>query len=387
MRLHHFLSFYYFLQILLLMIGGLSVLRQLGVINITVVLLAGSWLIDIVFIFFALSVIRKFEIPGWVLLSASVLILAPLIGLGNQFLNRTFMTDMIVYYTFFFKIFIFYHLFKDIKYVNQYHRFLNSYTFWAVVVGVLTISIMTLLKNYGHKFYFSSSPDITFAYAMSIVKGNTIGSYFIMLIGVLSGKRMLFVGLSVIFLLSFRRYVSSTRHNLIMVAVILGGMLFLETTNYLALPGIAKIQQVFSTEASDFVELLQKAAPHRFNEVLSIMYVMEWYDYILGKGFGFRFFWLGNEELHEAGITHSNAHFTPFGLVSKFGILGASLFFIMFFYVLRKAFKLRKESPISYMNYLFMVSILIQSLFAYILFNNTLVPLVIAYVLSQRNKQ
>jgi len=375
---------YYHSQVLIVILGFTAVFRQLSLFNATKMLLSMSWGFDLLFVGLALVSIKSFRLPKWVFPPAMLLLTAPLLGAYNGFLNHTLVTDIVVYSTFFLKISIFFKLFKQHLYRQQFNSFLLMYCKAAVITGVLTVATLTLLKSLGYQFYFSATPDITYSYALNLTSGNVWYSYFIFGLSIMTGKKMLVIGFFVIYILAYKRYFNHYKHNLLLLLGCIIAVIYIGPSVIDSTPGLAKFQKLTQLQGDNLYTILMKLDRHRFSEILGIIDVMEWYDYILGKGYGFRFYWFDNDILKDAGITNSNAHFSPMGIISRFGIIGFILFSILFIYVLWCAFKSRKKTHLAYANYLFLASILVQSLFAYILFNNTLVPLVIALVLNSR---
>ena len=113
---------------------------------------------------------------------------------------------------------------------------------------------------------------------------------------------------------------------------------------------------------------------------------MDVIDYVLGKGYGFRYFYFDSVEMEEAGVTHSNSHFSPAGILLKFGFVGVLLWTLLFIALLIKSFIVRKISYVDYANFAFLLSVLIQSLFAFLLFTNPILPMVIGLIMSPRKK-
>lgn len=385
MKIYKLVAIYYSAQLFILVISGASVIRQLGIFDITRLLLVASWFVDLAFVVLMTLSIRKWVFPSYLFWPVLLFCVAPLMGVLNKQFNHTFVTDIVVYTTFFLKILIFHQLFSVSHYANQFAAFLVKFCKWAVFVGVLTVGSMYVLSFAGHEFYFSATPNITYSYALTVISGNTLYSYLVFLLGLATGKRMIIIGLFVIFVLTFRRFSLRWKEFLFLSVVVFLGFSYISINAIESIPGVSKVQLLLNFEFS--YDKLMELDRHRMSEILGIIHVLEWYDYVFGKGFGFRYFWFDNPELQAAGVTHTNAHFTPLGIISKFGVIGFISISTMFVTVIWTAFKIRLTRPLAYMNYVFLVSMIVQSMFAYILFNNPLIPLVIAFVMSSKQRQ
>lgn len=382
-QLYNTIKWYYASQLLILILGIGAVIRQLGLFEVTRLLLVLSWLSDIVLVAIALLLCR-FKLPHVLVPLALLFIGATILGVGNGFLNHTFITDLVTYFTFILKIIIFSNLFQYQLFRNQFYTFIKRYCWLAVIVGSITIGLMFLLWFAGFRFYFSATPDITYSYALALGNGQLLYSYVIMLLGFFSGKRMIIIGLFVIFMFGFKKYLNRpVNYLLIAFAVLI--LLFLSGLS--DLPSVSKITSIIENlNGNNLNAMLMSLDKGRMSEVLGIIHSMNWYDYVLGKGYGFRFFWFGFDELRESGISHSNAHFSPIGIISKFGVLGLMLFIGFYIYALALSFQHRNYDKLSYPNFLFLTSMMVQSLFAYVLFNHPLIPIVFAYVIGTSRK-
>jgi hypothetical protein len=364
-----------------------GVTRVLGIYDPVHIFLAIKFSVDLLFITLYFLGAGSPKVPITLYPFVFLPIYPIFIGLVNQQVNVTFISDIIVFNLFFLKILIFYSIFREEKNRDLFIQFAKNFSLLALFISFSLVIFFQLLNFLGYSFYFSLTPEITYGYALAVTSGKFLLSYLYLISGVLSGKRMLLVGVIVIFFLLYYRYLNKTKHNtfLLIVAIPIAILIAYKLSSVLL--GVGKIGSLFQRAdlfELSFFDMIRALDNARYNEVAGIIQSMNGIDYVLGKGYGFRYFYLDNIEMKEAGVTHSNAHFSPAGILSKFGFIGVLWWTLFFLFILTRSFLIRKITSVDYANFAFLVSILVQSLFAFILFANAILPMVVGFIMVSR---
>lgn len=388
MRYISIIKIYFIIQVFLAIFVTSTIFRSLGIADFTKVILATNLVLDLSIVLLGLQSLKKLKTPfSLILLIVYINTVSLILGIANYGLTQAILKELIIYNTFFLKIIIFYNVFQIREYRYEFLKFAVRHSIVAVAAGAIAIVALQILSYIGYKFYFASTPNITYALTMSMASGSAFYTYFVMLEALLTGKRMIFFGALVIFILGYRQFLNTKKNNLffILVVIPLISYIFFYYSDFLS--GVAKLVKTFDWEfitENSVAAIAQQVDRARYGEFVGIIKAMDIQDYILGKGFGFRFFWDGFEEARFMGRDHSNAHFTPIGILSKFGVLGTLLFLSLFVGTLIRAYRQRQRDKLDYMNFLFLMGIYTQSLFAYILFNNPLIPIIMGLILSSK---
>jgi hypothetical protein len=106
--------------------------------------------------------------------------------------------------------------------------------------------------------------------------------------------------------------------------------------------------------------------PGRYVEYVSVRPHLSGPKIVFGLGYGFRYRLIDFEASQESV---SNAHFTPLGIVLKFGLVGVSMWLAAFFYLFLGVYP---RTKIEYAAHVSLFGIFVQSLFAYGFFINSL---------------
>ncbi len=389
LSLNQLVRIYFSFLILVNLANPFSIFREIGIYDTVPMFLSLSIVINLLFVFLAFVIIgpQKCEI-NYTIIGLFFSIFFPLIfGLWNNFLNKTFIYDFLIYFVFIAKVIIFYNLFKKNEFRFLFWEFVETFSVIALVIGIFAILLFQYVVFLGFNFYYSLTPEITYGFVISIFNNNFILNFLYLLVMFFSGKRMIFVGFLVVLLFGIKKIFNKRQHYFFASAILISllGMYFFVNVNIPV--GVDKIFHLFNTFKvfdGDIISFFKSIDKHRYSEILGILNVMDFHDFIFGKGYGFRYFWADNIELLNLGVTHSNCHFSPLGILSKFGIFGFLFWMIFFIYIARSSWRFRNISKYSWCNFVFIISIYVQSLFAYILFNNPLLPIVAGYVLAEQ---
>lgn len=306
---------------------------------------------------------------------------------GNSLL--TLVNDFVLYLFVLVKILIFKAIFTSIKDFSLFERWLGRYIKYTVVMAVLMLVCAYGLSYLGYKFYFQAPLDITYVSSYFAASGSYLGLFFLLCYAALSGKRMILIGMFVVILCAlFKRF----RLQLATIFRWLGGLLcvmvLVFTVDLSEVPGLSKVAELTAKseewDGEGFADLISRLDPSRYTEVVSLWRSLDAVDLFLGKGFGYRYqydlsilnFTLDNKE------SHSNSHFTPMGVISKFGFIGLLLWSVFLMALLVKSFRYARGNPFSFAAFVFLLSLIAQSMLAFTLFGNLFFPLVAGYILS-----
>lgn len=361
-----------------------------------------SVVLDMLFIFFMVHLLdKKLEIPTIMCPVLVVTVIPVFVGLIDQNVGRSFFTDIISYQSYALKTIIFFTLFRYEEFVEVFYRFIKIFVSVIIISSAIALTIMLTLFLTYKKFYPSLYVDLTLPLAYLIVNGHYWGSLVAFFLAFLSGKRMLMIGAVIIFILAARKYIPKyVLFCLFLLPVIL---YILGSINH-TIPGTArlthtvndiskKISERFTSvpvyssngeQSGKVTQLLQSMDKIRYEEVKVTFASLTGLRFIFGTGYGFRY----QLDIHPTqillGITHANAHFTPAGIFLKFGMIGFVVWYSLFLYALFCSIKMRNNSPLDYIAFLYLCSMLIQSFFAYQLFLDRLLPIILGYVLARQ---
>ncbi|PKH91652.1 hypothetical protein CXF76_10970 [Pseudoalteromonas sp. 78C3] len=125
-------------------------------------------------------------------------------------------------------------------------------------------------------------------------------------------------------------------------------------------------------------ESINKLSAGRFDEVFAIFSEMEISDFLFGMGNGYTYeLMLSSGEMKDV----TNAHFTPVGLLSKYGIF-YTLFVYYFFLKLLFTSKIKGRADTDKVVYLAVLFLFLESFFSYSLFVVSITPILIGSLLS-----
>jgi len=311
-----------------------------------------------------------------------------LIGIVSKNSALTLINDFALYLLLLLKIPIFTCLFSSKDFRAIFIRWINRYLSYSMFMVVIMLFIAYSLKFAGFVFYFQAPLEITFVTAYLAAQGRSFGVFFLLIYAFLSAKRMILIGVCVTIvsaLLIRNKYAFISLFKILLIGLALSFILSLFDLSQIA--GLSKVDaalNIFSGESDGFMESFSRLDPSRYTEIVSLWNSIESSDFIFGQGFGYRYqydlslldYRLSNYE------SHSNSHFTPLGVLSKFGIFGSVLWLCLFTTLLIRAYKYRKKDAVAMASFLFLISLIVQSFFAYALFVNVFLPVIAGYILS-----
>jgi hypothetical protein len=352
---------------------------------------------DALLIAIALMVVIGKKCPKIPLYFMMASLLPPLIiGVLNGNPNLTLANDSLLYLAFILKIYLFGYCLSDPFTWDIVKTFLRQYAFAALAIfGILflfaTNEVIDPLRG------FQVDVDILPTALYSYASANPVLLIIVLLASLLSGKRMIFLAVLLVSLAYFFRvHINSLRRRAIFtLAVLFLGVIFWAGLIPKVFDGVAGIGRLSSTvetileaESSHLLETLSVIDPVRFSEVRTIVDELDSNEaFAFGLGFGYRyklkkeylpndFRPVGNQfEQH-----HSNSHFTPLGVMLKFGAFELLLWVLFLAYIFARALKRTRE--FAFFNPYITVGVMayiVESFFSYVFFTTPLVPLLFSF--------
>jgi hypothetical protein len=322
----------------------------------------------------------KYTLTKQITLLLCLLFMSTIIGLLNNDLSRRFVTDFTTPFFFFAKVFVFarywhYTSFKD------YIKFYTRFSFWGSL-ALLPVTYFIFNSTGTTRLAIFPPMELPFSSYMLTSSLMLLASFIIIL---LYGKRAQLVSAVITFVL----YISVFRRKDLFKYIIILGIastvlipLFIKNSDNIAIRRLTSTFDSYSGKGTD-KENLDRISAGRFNEFETIINQMRPEDYFLGKGLGFTY------DVDTGGkdnVETANAHFSPIGFLSKYGV-----FFTLFVYyfVLSIFFKSNKLllSDSDYVIALGVaVFIFMESFFAYALFVSPILPVVLGVLIANQRK-
>lgn len=283
-----------------------------------------------------------------------------------------------IIFAFFCFIFVYniYFTSDNLKIIEKY---LIKVSYIILYVSSLILLIAYFLSYIYPNFYFSVSGKILLIPAIMFLLKDKLKMYFYTIgIIVLGGKLgvLISVLISSIFILKFKFKIS----NLIFLFTFICLILFVTLLLYI-IKDISNIGIIYKINANYNIwnidiENIKNFGGGRLIELISVFKHFSLSDYLLGKGIGFEYLNIENEN----EFIH-NVHMTPFGLISKFGVLLTFCMYILIFYYLFK----KNNSKNVILNVFFksiIIGILFFSLTEYSFFVNLILWMSLGYLAS-----
>ncbi|MBF0171710.1 MAG: hypothetical protein HQK87_11615 [Nitrospinae bacterium] len=380
--------------------GGclLALARTLRLFDAVPLILALGYLVDLLFV----GVVLRNRLPlrpaRSVLLAGAVVLLALSLGFLNFQFTRSLVTESLLYGLFLLKIVIFSHLFGDRDHRALFVRFLGVYAVVAVLFAVIGVGALMALSSTVPGIYFNLTPQLLFPFIWSMATGGQPMAMFILVVALMAGKRMIILGLLLALALGFRRWMLHPRGlaslGMLVALAALGSGLLVEFS-----PGAKKSVATSVTLSQALVggtdestgwadppvgpvgALLRRIDRHRYYDARSAVAGMTPLEMVVGRGFGYRYEWMHVD----IGVTFAVPHFTPAGLFMKFGAVGTVAWVFLFGGALYAGWR-HKSEPLVFACLVFLTCLIVQSLFAYVLFANPLTAIAIGYLFARERE-
>ncbi len=335
--------------------------------------------LDVIFVCFFISKIKliKFEIILIICLIPSIIT-----GILTNEPSRRWLTDILIPLLFISKVAISRGFTRNIimsQKLNGLYKKHAHWTFFFVIFGMviyLLISIIFELNTYA-----GLEPPVYSTFIVFLLYNNYVGIIIVILIVFYSGKRAIIIALTLLLILY------GLLNKITLKKIIIAFVLFTVTTFSLYYfyedlekqPVFEKYMNTISTIQDGNKEDLDNTGGGRLDEINSILKQMQPYNFILGKGIGFTYI-VGKDEVN---AEVANAHFSPIGITSKYGLLFYIPFMTFYFSLLLAGFKNFKYNNIWLkFSFYYVFAMLIDSMFSYSLFINPLLPFCMGYLSS-----
>lgn len=286
--------------------------------------------------------------------------------------SRRIFTDISNPLFFFLKIYIFSKVWRnyDIRsYIKYYAK--------VGLVGSLILLPMTyfIFNSFGAQ-RLAIFPPMELPFGFYLVRSKLMAILCLLVI-LLYGKRTLLISALGGYIYSLRSL--KKRKIVISVFIIFSGIylysIFLNNSESLALARLNRtIEQLYTVDPEELLEVIGGA---RYKEYEAITNEMDSLDYFIGKGVGFTYEYFHNNQYREV----ANAHFSPLGLTSKYGIFFA---FFTYFIIFRITFRSYKNSKTRRILQITSCLLIIESFFAYSIFVMPIFPVVLGYLEQSR---
>lgn len=300
--------------------------------------------------------------------------------------GRRYITDSLIPMMLILKVIVFRNYAIGIVNQNKIIRFLKSYSMYLFVSAIITTVLFYILLPY-YPMYVGLTPILYPFLTTNIVFFNWINLLIAVILILLSGKRAILVGTLII--LFFHKIVFEKKiiKTSLIIAIIFSFFSWAITNNF----DYFMQQEAFSKYnwtvelllSDDFklnnTDLLDLISGGRMAEIEGSLRGIKWYEYIIGRGSGFTYDLLSNTYGYVKN--HSNAHFTPVALITKYGILFYITFMIYIISTLIKARKgLNRNNKYNLIVILITIGTLVDSCFAYVFFIDNFLPIGLGFL-------
>lgn len=308
--------------------------------------------------------------------------------INNPIISRRLVTDFLVPFIFILKIALIRH-FLSKKKIYQFFTevFISRFIWWNFFSAVFTLILFYIIRTI-YPMYLGLTPQIYPLLIYSILSSSNLFIAISLMIIFFSGKRSMLFGAIIIILTGQLRNLKNRLRFIQFFFLIVVTVYFMfhyfEINKTTAFNKYKWTYEKLSENMYD-PDVLDLVTGGRVGEFNSILKNMEPFDYVFGKGIGFTYklesFGYKNEE------NHSNAHFTPLSIISKYGLI---FYIVIMGYVIKTLIKSRKgknkKDPLNLFCFLFIIGINIDFLFAYGFFTNKFFPFAIGYINRKKLK-
>ena len=224
---------------------------------------------------------------------------------------------------------------------------------------------------------------------LSILSGSIFQIILVFLIVLASGKRALLLSSIIIIVYSQIKIIKKIPLKFIIITSVFSFSIYsyfvIDFDNYLSIGKYIWTYDKLAESGFDFTldnQLINIASAGRLGEINAVASKMNFVDFIIGKGVGFKYDY---ERLDgELVSNYNNIHFTPLSLISKYGLI---FFIFLSYYIFRN---LKNISNYGYLNVffgLYLIGLLMDMIFAYSIFIDSFLPIAIAYLaIPKKNK-
>jgi len=322
----------------------------------------------------------KYTLDKKIILLCALLLASALIGLSNNDISRRFITDFTLPFFFFVKVLVFRKYWSTADFGKYVKVYVNLAFYGSIILLPVTYYLFTS-SNHSRLAIF---PPMELPFA-NFMLSNTLFVIIAFFVILLYGKRAQLVSAIVVFLcytFVFKRKQIVKFLFIFLLATVAVLYVFENYSKNLAVSRLKGTLDLFKSEESANSNINQISAG-RYNEFETIVAQMKPQDYFLGKGMGFVYS-VDNGGVY---IETSNAHFSPIGFLSKYGLI----FTLFVYYFLFSIFLKTNKALLRDRNYVIAlgvsVFIFLESFFSYALFVTPILPVTLGVMLSLQKRQ
>lgn len=350
----------------------------------TYIVLYSGLLIDLLLIFINIKSLRFKSIEQTLIL---LLIFSFFYGLTNNTGGgRRYFTDTLIPIMLILKTIVFRNFITNSYSQAKIIRFLLTYSRYLFVSAVVTAGLFYILLPY-YPMYVGLTPILYPFLCINIIFFNPFNLFYAIILILLSGKRAILIGTLIIFIFHKIIFEKKLLKTLIFSSLLVFSCSWVIKNNF----DFLMKQEAFSkynwtvelVKSEDFelnnAELLDLISGGRMAEIEGSLRGIKWYEYLFGRGSGFTYDLFSNSYGYVKN--HSNAHFTPIGIVTKYG----ALFYILFMtYIIgtiihaRKGWK--KDNNYYLIISLMTIGTIVDSCFAYVFFIDNFLPIGLGFL-------
>ena len=270
---------------------------------------------------------------------------------------------------FFAKIIIISNLCANSKYlcfIKENLIFYAKISLFAAIIGV--IAFYGLDTN--ESAYVGLTPSIMPYYILAFLNKSFVMLAITAFIILLSGKRSIILAAIIISVFNIKNFIN-TRLLIFICLIIFILPIYIEIES---LRSIVKLLDTFDAVNALDQDVANNLTGNRLAEIATVYSEMSLLDLPFGQGAGYSY------QVGIEGELRTYVHFTPMGLISKYGILIT----IVIYYFFLKAFRtpLKKNLMNRFLK-LFLLAFLVESAFSYLIFNDKILAIVIGVILGQ----
>jgi hypothetical protein len=331
--------------------------------------------------FFLFKFFKFIKINTIEFLLLSLVFISICVGLINNDFSRSFITDFINPIYFILKICLFRQVFvKDEirEFIKKNISIASKYLF---IFSSLAL-ILFYIFSYYIDIYVGSGLTTHPFLILSILSGSIFQIILVFLIVLASGKRALLLSSIIIIVYSQIKIIKKIPLKFIIITSVFSFSIYsyfvIDFYNYLSIGKYIWTYDKLIESGFDFTldnQLINIASAGRLGEINAVASKMNFVDFIIGKGVGFKYDY---ERLDgELVSNYNNIHFTPLSLISKYGLI---FFIFLSYYIFRN---LKNISNYGYLNVffgLYLIGLLMDMIFAYSIFIDSFLPIAIAYL-------
>ncbi|SHL93275.1 hypothetical protein [Mucilaginibacter sp. OK098] len=309
-----------------------------------------------------------------------LLIFSLIVGALNNEISRRFITDFTNPFFFFAKVYIFGQYWLS----NNFNTYIKYYTRIAFAGSVLLLPITYFLFQSTGTTRLAIFPPMELPYA-NYMLSNSLWLLVSFIIIMLYGKRAQLFSAIITFLFYTFLFKRKQIFKYFIMLLISGGAVIFIFNNFSNNLAVIRLKGTFDlyNENHSGNDNLDKISAGRYNELETIINQMQLKDYFIGKGLGFVY-------LVDTGVAYAettNAHFSPIGFLSKYGLL----FTIYIYYFIISIFVKTNKKLLSSNAYVIAlgvsVFVFLESFFAYAIFVTPILPIVMGVLIAIQKKQ